>query len=86
MNLVTINIDRGNAINKIFVVRRSCMTDVGVTLTDLRVVVQHNHVSGSAFTKMAGHNLLQIVKAAAGLDTLHCRLREGYHCGRLPSH
>ena len=24
--------------------------------------------------------------AAAGLDTLHCRLREGCHCGRLPSH
>ena len=30
--------------------------------------------------------ILEIVKAAAGLDTLRCRLREGYHCGRLPYH
>ena len=29
---------------------------------------------------------LEIVKAAAGLDTLRCRLREGCHCGRLPLH
>ena len=35
---------------------------------------------------------LEIVKTAAKLllqvllDTLHCRLREGCHCGRLPSH
>ena len=29
---------------------------------------------------------LEIVKAAAGLDTLRCRLREGCPCGRLPSH
>ena len=26
------------------------------------------------------------VKAAAGQDTQSCRLREGCHCGRLPSH
>ena len=29
---------------------------------------------------------LEIVKPAAGLDTLHCRLREGCHCRRLPLH
>ena len=26
------------------------------------------------------------IKAAAGQDTQSCRLREGCHCGRLPSH
>ena len=31
-------------------------------------------------------NFLEIVKAAAGQDTQSCRLREGCHCGRLPSH
>ena len=30
--------------------------------------------------------LEMIVEAAAGLDTLRCRLREGCHCGRLLSH
>ena len=39
----------------------------------------------SAFTEMA-IIFLEIVKAAAGLDTLRCRLREGCHCGRLPLH
>ena len=29
---------------------------------------------------------LEIVKAATGLDTPRCRLREGCHCGRLPLH
>ena len=40
----------------------------------------------SAFTEMAILIFLEIVKAAAGLDTLSCRLGEGCHCGRLPSH
>ena len=31
-------------------------------------------------------NFLEIVKAAAGQDTQSYRLREGCHCGRLPSH
>ena len=48
-----------------------------------------------AFTEMAILIFLEIVfkkvkeiKADAGLDTLHCRLRdrEGCHCGCLPSH
>ena len=29
---------------------------------------------------------LEIVKAVAGRDTQRCRLTEGCHCGRLPSH
>ena len=50
--------------------------------------VQKHHVRFSfhrSFTKMA-IIFLEIVKAAADLDTLHCRLREGCHCGRLPLH
>ena len=30
--------------------------------------------------------IISMVKAAAGRDTQRCRLREGCHCGRLPSH
>ena len=43
--------------------------------------VQNHHV------RFSFHIIfLEIVKAAAGLDTLRCRLREGCHCGRLPLH
>ena len=31
-------------------------------------------------------NFLEIEKVAAGQDTESCRLREGCHCGCLPSH
>ena len=58
--------------------------DVGVAVTNLRVVCK-TITCVSAFTEMA-IIFLEIVKAAAGLDTLHCRLREGCHYGRLPSH
>ena len=63
---------------------RACLTDVGVAVTNLRVVCKIVTFV-SAFTEMA---ILEIVKSqkAAGLDTLRCRLREGCHCGRLPSH
>ena len=47
--------------------------------------VQNNQHAVSAFAKMA-MIFLEIVEATASLDTLHCRLREGCHCGRLPSH
>ena len=40
----------------------------------------------SAFSFHNKFIFLEIVKAAAGLDTLRCRLREGCHCGRLPLH
>ena len=63
---------------------RGSVTDVGVAVTDLRGVCK-SITCVSAFTKMA-IIFLEIVKAAAGLDTLHCRLREGCHCGRLLSH
>ena len=62
--------------------------DVGVAVMDLRVVCKRITCISAfteSFTKMA-IIFLEIVKAAAGLDTLHCRLREGCHCGRLPSH
>ena len=48
-----------------------CVMDVGVAITNLREM---------AIT------FLEIVKAAAGRDTQHCRLREECHCGRLPLH
>ena len=71
---------------KIFVVRVcASVTDMGVAVTDLRVVCKSiTCVSAftEAFPKIA-INFLEIVKAAAGL---HCRLREGCHCGRLPLH
>ena len=65
-----------------------CVTDVGVAVTNLRVVCQ-TITCVSAFTEIAILLLFfleMIVEAAAGLDTLRCRLREGCHCGRLPSH
>ena len=67
------------------------MTDVGVAVMNLRVVCK-TITCASAFTEMAiilniiSFFLEIIVKAAAGLDTLRCRLRERCHCGRLPSH
>ena len=51
--------------------------------------VQNHNVRFSFHRTRNGHNhsfLMIIVKAAAGLDTLRCRLRERCHCGRLPSH
>ena len=56
--------------------------------------VQNNHVRFSFHLSQKWpyyyHYFLDIiiltVKAAAGLDTLRCRLQEGCHCGRLPSH
>ena len=66
-----------------------CVTDVGVAVTNLRVVCKIiTCVSAFTATEMAISLFLDIiltVKAAAGLDTLRCRLREGCHCGRLPS-
>ena len=72
---------------KIFVVCPSvcvcvCVMDVCVAAMNLRFVCK-TITCVSAFTKMA-IIFLEIVKAAAGLDTLRCRLREGCHCGRLP--
>ena len=65
------------------------VTDVGVAVTNLRVVCK-TITCASAFTEMAiiisFFLEIIIVKAAAGLDTLRCRLRERCHCGRLPSH
>ena len=55
-----------------------------MAVSDLRVVCK-TITCVSAFTEMA-IIFLEIVKAAAGLDTLRCRLREGCHCGRLPLH
>ena len=52
---------------------------------EFAVRVQNHHVRFS-FHKMAILSSDNIVKAAAGLDTLRCRLRERCHCGRLPSH
>ena len=56
---------------------RVCVTDVGVAVTNLRVVCK-TITCVSAFTEMA-IIFLEIVKAAAGLDTLGCWLREGCH-------
>ena len=61
---------------------RPCVTDVGLTVTNLRVVCKII-TCVSAFTEMV---FLEIVKAAADGDTLGCRLREGCHCERLPSY
>ena len=64
-----------------------CVTDVGVAVTNLLVVCK-TITCASAFTEMAIILFLIIlyskVKAAAGLDTLRCMLRERCHCGRLP--
>ena len=48
-----------------------CVTDVGVAATNLRFVCK-TITCVSAFTEM----VLETVKAAAGLDTLRCRLRK----------
>ena len=45
-----------------------CVTDVGVAITNLRVVCKYHHVRFS-FTEMTIFIFLEIVKAAAGLDT-----------------
>ena len=73
---------------KILLVRPSvcvCVSDgCGRGRNEFAVRVQNHYVRFS-FDRN-GHYLLEIVKAAAGLDTLRCRLREGCHCGRLPLH
>ena len=48
--------------------------------------VQNHYVRFSFHRNIIILFLEYIVKAAAGLDTLRCRLRERCHCGRLPSH
>ena len=50
-----------------------CVMDVGVATTNLRFVCK-TITCVSAFTEMA-IIFFEIVKAAAGLDTLRCRLR-----------
>ena len=55
-----------------------------MAVTNLRVVCKII-TCVPAVTEMA-IIFLEIVKAAAGRDTQRCRLREGCHCGRLPSH
>ena len=71
-----------------------------MAVTDLRVVCKIiTCVSAFTFTELELEMaillmFLEIVKncckaaaaAAAGLDTLRCRLREGCHCVCLPSH
>ena len=72
---------------KIFVVRLCvCVYDgCGSDRNRFAGRVQNRHVHFSIHRN--GHNLLiEIVKAAAGLDILRCRLHEGCHCGRLPLH
>ena len=63
------------------------MTDVGVAVTNLRVVCKII-TCVPAVTEMAIKLIfLELAtKAAAGRDTLRCKLRERCHCGRLPSH
>ena len=68
---------------KSFVVCPS-VTDVGMAIANLWVVCKII-TCVSTFTEMA-IIYLEIVKAAAGRDTLRCRLRKGCHCGHLPSH
>ena len=68
-----------------------CVTDVGVAVTDLRVGAKSSRAFQLSRSQVELRTailiFLEIVKAAAaGLDTLCCRLCEGCHCGRLPSH
>ena len=67
-----------------------CVTDVGVAVTNLRVVCK---IIACRVQNYRVRSMIQLsqkfsrdVKAAAGQDTQSCRLREGCHCGRLPSH
>ena len=53
-----------------------------MAVTNLRVVCKII----ACVPAVTERNFLEIVKAAAGQDTKSCRLREGCHCGRLPSH
>ena len=57
----------------------------GCGRNEFAVRVQNHHVRFS-FHRNGHYLFLEIVKAAAGLDTLRCRLREGCRCGRLPLH
>ena len=69
----------------IFVVRDGC----GRGRNEIAGRVQNYHMRFSfhrnshIFYSFLRYN---IVEATAGLDTLRCRLREGCHCGRLPSY
>ena len=56
--------------------------DVGVAVTICGSCANH-HVRFSFHRNVI---FIEIVEAAAGLDTLLCRLCEGCHCGSLPSH
>ena len=63
-----------------------CVTDVGVAVTNLRVVCKII-TCVSAFTEMViTKSFLKIVKAAADRDTPGSgySLHEGCHCERLP--
>ena len=74
-----------NTLRFLLSVRPSVRDECGRGHNKLAGRVQNHHVRFSFHTEMA-IIFLEIVKAAAGLDTLHCRLREGCHCGRLPMH
>ena len=67
---------------KIFVVGLTVCDGCGRGCNEFAGRVQNHHVRFSFHR----NGFLEIVKAAAGRDTLHCRLREGCHCGRLPLH
>ena len=61
---------------------RVCVCDgCGRGLNEFAGRVQNHHVRFSFH-----RNGQSLVKAAACLDTLRYRLREGCHCGRLPLH
>ena len=48
--------------------------------------VQNHHVRSSCHRNGYKLSRARDSKAAAGRDTQGLRLREGCHCGRLPSH
>ena len=66
----------------IILVVRVCVRDgCGRGCNEFAGRVQYHH--GSFSFNRNSHNFLDIVKAAAGRDTLGCKLREGCHCERF---
>ena len=67
---------------------RACVTDVGVAVTNLWVACKIITCVPAVSCHRNGYNISRArdSKAAAGRDTQGFRLREGCHCGRLPSH
>ena len=63
-------------------------TDIGMTITNLRVMCIIITCASISFPRNAPVIIFlhEIVKAAECRDTLHCRLRERCHSGCLPSH